>query len=140
MSQKDDPTAHDEMAARFAQLVVMQTQNILFSLGQLGSPGEDPHEPNFDVARVLIDQLEMLQSKTRGNLSTEESRLLDNALSNMRLAFVETVNAASDEAPIPETAEAPPPAPEAGPPEGGSRDKGDDDDDGGKKRFSKSYG
>ena len=137
MSQKDDPTAHDEMAARFAQLVVMQTQNILFSLGQLGSPGEDPHEPNFDVARVLIDQLEMLQSKTRGNLSTEESRLLDNALSNMRLAFVESVSAAGKQAPAEKSGETKPVAPDAPTPDK-TGPKGDEDQGG--KRFTKSYG
>lgn len=141
MSQKDDPLSPDEMSERFAQLVVMQTQNILFSLGRLGGMGDEPHEPNFDIARVLIDQLEMLKLKTKGNLSPDESNLLDNALSNMRLVFVESVNLASGKGPAPAKAEISPP--EAKPETGVAAkagDKDDDEDDGGKKRFSKSYG
>ncbi len=127
------------MSARFAQFVIMQSQNILFSLGRLGGPGGEEAEPHFDVARVLIDQLEMMQHKTRGNLSAEEATLLDNALSNMRLAFVETVNTASAAGPAAGDAEKARPAPESpatkteAPKEGG-------DEGGEKKRFSKSYG
>lgn len=144
MSQNDDPVTPNEMSARFAQLVVMQSQNILFSLGQLGSPGGEAVEPHFDVARVLIDQLEMLKHKTRGNLSAEESTLLDNALSNMRLAFVETVNltsaqgAAEKDAGKPGDETAPPGAKAEAPAQEatGDEDKGEGD----RKRFSKSYG
>lgn len=132
------------MSARFAQLVVMQSQNILYSLGRLGGPGGEAADPHFDVARVLIDQLEMIKHKTRGNLSAEETTLLDNALSNMRLAFVETVNLSR----APGTAEKAAreaegeSAPAAAGPEAPAQEKtgGEDKDEGDRKRFSKSYG
>ena len=38
---------------------------------------------------MFIDQLEMIQEKTRGNLTNEETMVLRNALSNLQMAFVE---------------------------------------------------
>jgi hypothetical protein len=38
---------------------------------------------------MLIDQLEMIQAKTEGNLSAQESSILEDALKNVRLVFVE---------------------------------------------------
>jgi hypothetical protein len=46
-------------------------------------------QPNLEAAKMLIDQLEMIQEKTRGNLSTQEGAILEDALKNVRLAFVE---------------------------------------------------
>ena len=78
-----------ELAQRFAQLVMMQAQNILYLLGRL--PGPQGHTPPLQLpeAKMLIDQLEMLQAKTKGNLSAQEQKLLDNSITQMRLAFVE---------------------------------------------------
>ena len=78
-----------ELAQRFAQLVMMQAQNILYLLGRL--PGPQGHTPPLQLpeAKMLIDQLEMLQAKTKGNLSAQEQKLLDNSVTQMRLAFVE---------------------------------------------------
>jgi hypothetical protein len=130
--QPGGQAAADEMSERFAQFVIMQSQNILYTLGRIPGPGGEAVEPHFDVARMLIDQLEMVHHKTRGNLSREEEELLDNALSNMRLAFVETVNRGGH---APESAPREPAAPQPPPP----KNQGGDDDEG-QKRFSKSYG
>lgn len=78
-----------ELAQRFAQLVMMQAQNILYLLGRLPGPGGQTVPPQLQEAKMLIDQLEMLQAKTKGNLSAQEQKLLDNSITQMRLAFVE---------------------------------------------------
>jgi hypothetical protein len=78
-----------EMAQRFVQFVMMQVQNIFYVLGRIPSPDGRPIPPNLDAGKLLIDQLEMVQEKTRNNLSTQESSILDDALKNVRLAFVE---------------------------------------------------
>ena len=44
---------------------------------------------NLELARMFIDQLAMIQEKTRGNLSSEEAAVLRNTLSNLQMAFVE---------------------------------------------------
>ena len=62
------------------------------SLGVLPfSPaGEDNlPEPDFDMARHHIDLLAMLQDKTKGNLSMEEQRALDNSVTELRFRFVQ---------------------------------------------------
>jgi hypothetical protein len=78
-----------EMAQRFVQFVMMQAQNIFYVLGRIPSPDGRPIPPNLEAGKILIDQLEMIQEKTRGNLSTQESSILEDALKNVRLAFVE---------------------------------------------------
>jgi hypothetical protein len=78
-----------ELAQRFVQFVMMQVQNIFYVLGRIPSPDGRPLPPNLEAAKLLIDQLEMIQEKTRNNLSTQEASILDDALKNVRLAFVE---------------------------------------------------
>ena len=78
-----------ELTQQFIQLVSLLAQQASASLGLLEDPrgGEPP--ANLDYARLFIDQLSMLQEKTRGNLSTEEAGILRNAISNLQLAYVE---------------------------------------------------
>jgi len=68
---------------------MMQAQNIFYVLGRIPSPDGRPIPPNLEAAKILIDQFEMIQEKTRGNLSNQEMSILDDALKNVRLAFVE---------------------------------------------------
>ena len=49
-----------------------------------GGPGVD-----FDVARHNIDLLSMLQEKTKGNLTIDEQRTLDNSVTELRFRFVQ---------------------------------------------------
>src|SRR5580704_4368156 len=51
--------------------------------------GEENHEPDFDLARHNIDLLVMLQEKTKGNLTAEEQRALDNSVTELRFRFVQ---------------------------------------------------
>jgi hypothetical protein len=77
--------------ASFAFLVesiLMQTQMQL-GLLRLGEKDEEDAEPNLPLARHSIDILGMLQEKTRGNLSTEEQRLIENGLTELRFRYVQ---------------------------------------------------
>jgi len=69
--------------------VMVQVQNIYYVLGRIPSPDGRPMQPNLEAGKILIDQLEMVQAKTEGNLSAQEASILDDALKNVRLAFVE---------------------------------------------------
>ena len=121
------------MAQRFIELVMMQAQQAAMFLGQLPGPDGQKLEANLPYARMFIDQLEMLQEKTRGNLSHEESQVLTSVLSDLRLAFVQVSNAAPSPEPPQPTPTASEPSPKveaaAAEPETESR-----------KRFTKSYG
>ncbi|MGB9605033.1 MAG: DUF1844 domain-containing protein [Bryobacteraceae bacterium] len=58
-------------------------------LGLIGwGEGERP-KPDFRRARHTIDLMAMLEEKTRGNLTTEEKRLLENTLTELRFRYVQ---------------------------------------------------
>src|SRR3989442_8222081 len=78
-----------EMTQRFIEFVMMHAQNAALFLGQIPNPRTGEAEINLDLARMFIDQLAMIQEKTRGNLTNEESTVLRNALSNLQMAYVE---------------------------------------------------
>ena len=67
--------------------ILMQAQ-IQLGLLNLGEPDERP-EPNLPLARHSIDLLAVLQDKTKGNLTDEEQRLLENSLTELRFRFVQ---------------------------------------------------
>ena len=78
-----------ELSQRFIEFVMMHAQNAALFLGQIPNPKTGEGEVNLELARMFIDQLEMIQEKTRGNLTNEETMVLRNALSNLQMAFVE---------------------------------------------------
>ena len=51
--------------------------------------GDENSEPNLELARQNIDLLELMSTKTKGNRSAEEERLLDGLLFELRLRYVE---------------------------------------------------
>ena len=67
--------------------ILMQAQMQL-GLIDFGEKDEKP-EVNLPLARHTIDLLGMLQEKTRGNLTTEEHRLLENGLTELRFRYVQ---------------------------------------------------
>ena len=107
-ASRQDPLAGvsraDMMSGLFANMVLQQTSMTLMLLGKTPHPesGKTFHDP--DAARMFIDQLEMLEVKTRGNLTPEEAGLLKQSLMTVRMAFVEAMDAADKTPPQPEQA------------------------------------
>jgi hypothetical protein len=97
------------MTQKFIQFVMMQAQQAALYLGQIPHPQTGKAEVNLEVARMFIDQLEMIHEKTRGNLSSEESKILTGVLSDLQLAFVQSAGGAplSEEPAAPEASPAP---------------------------------
>jgi uncharacterized protein DUF1844 len=89
MAEVQKTTLSGELSQRFIEFVVMHAQNAALFLGQIPNPRTGEAEINLDLARMFIDQLAMIQEKTRGNLSSEEAKVLSNALSNLQMAYVE---------------------------------------------------
>jgi hypothetical protein len=85
---------------RFNEFVLIQTQNAGLFLGHIPDPRTGKPTINPRAARSIIDSLEMIQTKTRGNLTAEETRLLDTALRNLRPLYQKiTSNQPSSDAP-----------------------------------------
>jgi hypothetical protein len=132
--------ASGEMAQRFIEFVLMQAQNAAFVLGQIPHPQTGKAEINLDLARVLIDQLAMIQEKTKGNLNKDESQILANTLSNLQMAFVEAVREQRSERKT-DTAPRQPAEPEPEPKiDTPTAEMPTASESEGKKKFVKSYG
>src|ERR1700689_800357 len=95
MAEVQTSTESGEMAQRFIELVMMQAQNAAYALGQIPHPETGEAPVNIELARLFIDQLIVLRAKTRGNLSREELGILNNAISNLQMVFVEVSQGAS---------------------------------------------
>jgi hypothetical protein len=142
MAEVQTDTQTGELSQRFIEFVMMQAQNAALFLGQIPNPQTGQGEVNLDLARMFIDQLAMIQEKTRGNLTNEEAAVLRNAISNLQVAFVEVSQAQKGGGP----ASSPSPAPEASLPveqpakpleSAGPTDASESES---KKKFTKSYG
>jgi uncharacterized protein DUF1844 len=144
-----------EMTQRFIEFVMMHAQNAALFLGQIPNPKTGEPEINLDLARMFIDQLEMIQEKTRGNLTNEETMVLRNALSNLQMAFVEVSGGARpeparrgegapDTAAQPEPPQPGPSQPAEQPPSGVAEQKppisSAEPETESRKKFTKSYG
>jgi hypothetical protein len=81
----------DARAVLFVQLVMQQANLAMLYLGKTPHPESGQSIQNLDAARMLIDQLEVLEAKTKGNLDKEEAAILKQSLMSLRLAFVEAV-------------------------------------------------
>jgi hypothetical protein len=145
MAEVQTTNQSGELTQRFIEFVMMQAQNAALFLGQIPNPQTGETEVNLQVARMFIDQLAMIQEKTRGNLSGEESTVLRNALSNLQMLFVEASQGKSGRSTSPlesagaesipassETAEGPAASSEPSPSSAAESES--------KKKFTKSYG
>ncbi len=73
----------------FAALVSMLVTQALFSLGVVHVEGQEKRAPDLELARYNIDMLDMLEEKTKGNLTEDEQKVFQNTLSQVRMAFVQ---------------------------------------------------
>jgi hypothetical protein len=146
MAEVQKTTLSGELSQRFIEFVIMHAQNAALFLGQIPNPKTGEAEINLDLARMFIDQLAMIQEKTRGNLTSEEAKVLSNALSNLQMAYVEVSReapqaAAQPEAPkVEEQTPAPAEQPSAGTPEQSPPITPAAPETESRKKFTKSYG
>lgn len=92
-ASSETPAGRDEMlSALFAQMVMQQANMALMLLGKMANPATGEIMHDLEAARYFIDQLDMLEVKTKGNLTKDESALLRQSLMTLRLAFVEATD------------------------------------------------
>jgi hypothetical protein len=135
--ETSDPQKNAQNTALFVECVTMYAHQAMIAMGKVVNPITKKAERNLDAARLFIDMLEMLEAKTKGNLSREEERLLQSSLGSLRLTYVEEAQSAgptteaSTSAPTEgqEPAAKPAEAPAAEPPR----------EEESKKKFSKKY-
>ena len=135
----DDPKKPDfvmnpgeKETALFMQMVFQLSSLATMLLGKTPHPETGKTVCDLEAAQLLIDQLDMLEVKTKGNLNREEQQLLRQTLMTLRMAYVEAVKQPK-----------PAPAPSEGKPATSSPQESADStpvpEEESKKRFSKKY-
>jgi len=73
----------------FIQLLYLFQASGMQALGKIKNPISNKIEINIEQAKQSIEMLEMIKDKTKNNLSDNESRMMEAALSELRLNFVD---------------------------------------------------
>jgi hypothetical protein len=87
--------APSRRAALFLRLILSLQQGAMIALGKLRNPVTQKAERELDVARDVIDTLAALEELTRGNLESDEARVLRQALTELRMNYVEETKKAN---------------------------------------------
>ena len=72
----------------FVSLIYTFQMQTLVSLGKLKNPMTEKTEKDLTAAQTTIDMIEMLKEKTKNNLNEQESKYIEQALSELKLNFV----------------------------------------------------
>jgi hypothetical protein len=91
--QAEGPEADEQLRelppANFSTLVSSMVAQIFFSLGGLEDPKTKKRYVDLDLAKHHIDVLAVLEEKTKGNLTDDEKKLLDQSLYETRMQYVQ---------------------------------------------------
>ena len=71
-----------------AALVSMLVTQAFFAMGILQVKDQEKKEPDLELAKYNIDMLETLEEKTKGNLTEQEQKVLEQTINDVRMAYV----------------------------------------------------
>ena len=74
--------------ADFSFFVTTLALQASIAMGIMENPADGKKEENLAQARFLIDTVVLLREKTKGNLTSEESALLENVLYELRVQYI----------------------------------------------------
>ena len=84
--------SNEKNSSLFFSLVTTFQAAAMQQMGKLKNPISDKIERDLQQAQLSIDILDMLEEKTRGNLSEEESKLLKGILQELKLNYVDEMS------------------------------------------------
>ncbi|HEY3175744.1 MAG TPA: DUF1844 domain-containing protein [Candidatus Polarisedimenticolia bacterium] len=91
----DQPAAEGPLeAVQFSSFVISLATTAFIQLGEMEDPVTSRKETNLDGARQMIDIIDMLRQKTRGNLDPAEKELIEGILFELKLRYTEKASAA----------------------------------------------
>ena len=91
--------SQEKLDPHLVQLVLSLQAGAMQQLGKIASPISGKVERNLEMARHTIDMLDMLNSKMAGNLTEQEQQLIQHALYELRMNFVEESGKDTDNEP-----------------------------------------
>jgi len=83
-----DHADHPMPPASFEFLLTSLATEAMMALGQIPHPGTGQLQAHPQQAKYLIDTIDVLREKTKGNLTPEEERILEDLLHQLRMVFV----------------------------------------------------
>lgn len=95
----------EKLNVMYYQLVLSMQASAMQHMGKVVSPATGKIERNLEAARYSIDMLEMLQVKMKGNLTDDESKLLEHTLYQLRLNYVDEAKKGEAADPVEESPE-----------------------------------
>jgi len=95
------------------QLILMFQTAALQQMGKLKNPMLDKVQKDLEQAQISIDMIDMLQRKMKGNLNTEEDRLMSNIIRELKLNYVDEVAKSQQRGPAPDVPSPSQPKPDA---------------------------
>ena len=91
-AQKDDQKERAEQdpgqGVNFASFLLSLATTGMVHLGEIPEPSTGEKMEDLEAAHQMINILDILKEKTEGNLSAEESHLLENVLYELRMKFM----------------------------------------------------
>jgi hypothetical protein len=93
---REEPQTKEERADQdiplpeinFTNFLLSLSTSVLIQLGEVQDPMTNQIEKNLSNAKQTIDLLGMLREKTKGNLTPDEEKLLENLLYDLRMRYV----------------------------------------------------
>jgi Domain of unknown function (DUF1844) len=79
----------DKNTSLFFGLVMTFQAAAMQQMGKVKNPATDKIERSLEQAQVSIDLLDMLEAKTHGNLTENETKLLKSVIQELKLNFVD---------------------------------------------------
>lgn len=86
----------------FYMLVYSFQVQAMMGMGKIKNPVTDKTETDLDACRMAIDMLDMLSEVSKGNISDDENKFLQETLRDLKLNFIEEQNKSKEQAPAEE--------------------------------------
>ncbi|GMU81200.1 MAG: DUF1844 domain-containing protein [Phycisphaerales bacterium] len=80
-------------APQFAEILDLIVMQAAAGLGLMRGHGGERIPPNLEVAKHFIDLIQVLEDKTKGNLTPDEKKMMDGVLYEMRMRYVQVAGA-----------------------------------------------
>ncbi len=87
-----ETSEEQKISGLFINLVQQFYQSALIYLGKIENPHTKKIEKNIELARYFIDSLDMLNVKTKGNLTTQEDQIMHKIVQELKMEFVKENN------------------------------------------------
>jgi hypothetical protein len=76
----------------FAEVINMIAIQAMVGFGGMAGPGGERIPPNLEIAKHYVDMLQVLEDKTKGNLTDDEKNLLDQVIYEVRMRYIQSAS------------------------------------------------